>query len=60
MVLILQRFAGHGLHVFFFGKEIRTEEGQAKRTEKQEDGHDAKPLDAIYGLKQIFVHVVMV
>jgi hypothetical protein len=46
----------HCLHILFPGKEKSTEESQAKSAKKQEDRNDAKPLDAIYRLEQVFVH----
>jgi hypothetical protein len=43
------------LHFFFFGKNSPNC-GEAKGAEKQQQRDNAEPLNALYGLKQVFVH----
>lgn len=51
----LQRQMRHAVHVFFFKQECANGH-DTKSDEKQQQGADAEPLYAFYGLKQIFVH----
>ena len=53
--LIFQGQIGHALHVFLPGKN-RADGSKAKGTEKEQQCDDTEPLDALDGLKQVFVH----
>ena len=53
--LVFQWQVGHVLHFFFPGNKS-PDGSEAKSAEKQQQRNDAKPLNAIHGLKQIFVH----
>lgn len=53
---IFQGFVSHGFHIAFVAEEKGSEKSYTKRGEKQQQGCNAKPLYAIYGLQEIFVH----
>ena len=55
---VLQWQLSHALHVLLFGKES-ADGRKAEGAEEQQQRPDSEPLDAIYGLKQVFVHEVI-
>lgn len=57
LLLVFQRHISHTLRLFLFGKK-GTNNGEAESAEKQQQRDNSEPLNALYGLQNVFVHDV--